>query len=346
MDLKKELIHKVQKERGRGNMNLHAYSKPGSSDNVEWVFPAKPGNKEYEIVQEWLRDGNIILDPPPKNTGRSSKDLVYREHFECHLPGNESLSIWRYIDFPKFLSLLDKHAIFFSRASNIIIHDDPYEGAFPKSSTTMFGELSKFMKEKSSDEKYSDIIGKFEIGKQVFGHLFKDQVLINCWNMKEYEDANMWARFGKDTISIAIKSDLRRLKNCFKQYIDYDIFIGQISYIDYETEKIVERSPLTPFLYKRKHFDSENEVRCFLYDDGDIGLFPDNEPMPVNALDEGLALNPGVYVPVDLDILIERIYVSHNSPEWVREMIDSLLNKLSVPPKEILFSSLREIPNI
>lgn len=209
----------------------------------------------------------------------------------------------------------------------------------------MFGELAKHMKEKSSDEQYLDIIAKLEIGKSIFRDLRKNEVLINCWNMKEYEDANMWARLGKDTISIAIKSDLRRLKNCFKQYVDYDIFIGQISYLDYETEKIAERSSLTPFLYKRKHFDSEKEVRCFLYDDGDIGLFPDNEPMPINALNEGLVLNPGVYVPVDLDILIEKIYISPNTPEWVSEMIRSLLNKLSVPPKEIFFSCLRDLPN-
>jgi len=342
MELKKEDILKVQRERGRSNLNLHAHSK---SKAFQWVFPAKDGNKEYEIVKEWLKDGNIILDPPPKSAGSSKQRLAYAEHPECKLPENESHTIWRYMDFPKFISLLDKRALYFSRASNIIKNGDLYEGAFTESSTTLFNELEKHIKETVSDEKSSEIISKLEIGKQIFGGLFKDQVLINCWNMSEDEDAKMWQGLGKENISIAIKSDLGRLKNCFKQYIDYNIFIGEISYIDYSAERIVERGSLTPFLYKRKLFASEKEVRCFLYDDGDIGLFPDNEPMPALALNGGLALNPGAYVPVDLDILIEKIYLSHNSPEWVREMIDSLLNKLSVPIKEISFSSLRDIPS-
>ena len=162
--------------------------------------------------------------------------------------------------------------------------------------------------------------------------------------LKEFEDSSMWGIFGKDEISVAIKSDLKRLKKCFGKYVDYDIFISQISYIDYKTEKCIEKSKITPFLYKRKIFDSEREVRCFLIDDGDISLFPDDEPMPVRALDEGINLRTGVNVPVDLDMLIDTIYVSPKSPGWVPDLINSLLNQLSLKPKKILLSALDDKP--
>ena len=343
MELKKENILKVQRERGRGNLNLHAQSKLG---NHEWVFPAKPGNKEYEIVLEWLKDGNTILDPPLKDARKNREDFVYTKHPECHLPDNESLAIWRYMNFPKFLSLLDKSALFFSRAINIIKYDDPFEGSFTESSITMFDALSRHIKENYPKKDNADMFNKLKIGHQVFKRLFETQVLINCWIMKEYEDSSMWTKFGgQDNISVVIKSDLNRLKRCFGRYSDYEIFISKISYIDYEKDSIKERSEITPFLYKRKLFDGEREVRCFLVDDGDISLFPDEEPMPVTALNEGLSLNPGVNIPVDLDILIDKIYLSDKSSEWARAMIYSLFSKLSLPPKEILISTIHDKPN-
>lgn len=317
------------------------YSK---SAEHQWVFPAKPGNKEYEIVREWLKDGNTILDPPPKSIDKNRGDLAYREHPECHLPENESSAVWRYMDFPKFLSLLVNGALFFSRASNIIKHDDAYEGAFSKSSITGFGELSKHIKETSPQKFNPNINNYLKLGKQIFERLQREEILINCWIMKEDEDSGMWAKYGKDKLSVAIKSDIIRLKSCFGKYVDYDIFISKVKYIDYDTEKIIERSRITPFLYKRKIFNSEREVRCFLYDDGDISLFPDEEPMPVRAIDERLNLSAGVNVPVDLYILIDKIYLSSWSPKWADELIYSLLNKLSLPSKKILFSALGDRP--
>ena len=182
MELKKELISKVQRDRGRGNLMLNAYPKPRISGISQWSFPAKPGNKEYEVVQEWLRDGNIILDPPPKNIDINRGDLAYREHPECHLPENESSAVWRYINFPKFISLLVNRALFFSRASNI--KDDLYEGVFPKSSITGFGELIRHIKEmhETSPEKFApNTLNYLEIGQQFFRRLQKEEALINCW---------------------------------------------------------------------------------------------------------------------------------------------------------------------
>ncbi|MFQ5449254.1 MAG: hypothetical protein ACE5E9_01425 [Nitrospinaceae bacterium] len=62
--LTKENILKVQKERGRGNKNIHVFARKG---NNEWVIPAIFGREDYQIVLDWVRDGNEILEPPPKD---------------------------------------------------------------------------------------------------------------------------------------------------------------------------------------------------------------------------------------------------------------------------------------
>ena len=41
--------------------------------------------------------------------------------------GNEK--IWRYLDFAKFINILDKKSLFFSRVDKL---GDPFEGSFPK----------------------------------------------------------------------------------------------------------------------------------------------------------------------------------------------------------------------
>ena len=51
----------------------------------------------------------------------------------------------------------------------------------------------------------------------------------------------------------------------------------------------------------------------------------------------------GKYVPVDLDKLIENIFVSPTSPKWIQELIESLLHKYEID-KEVKMSSLSEDP--
>lgn len=46
------------------------------------------------------------------------------------VPSNHNVKIWRYLDFAKFMSMLDQNSLFFSNLSDL---DDPYEGMMPNS---------------------------------------------------------------------------------------------------------------------------------------------------------------------------------------------------------------------
>ena len=54
---------------------------------------------------------------------------MYKEHPVFEKPENENTKIWRYLDFTKFVSLLDKSALFFTRADRL---NDPFEGSYSK----------------------------------------------------------------------------------------------------------------------------------------------------------------------------------------------------------------------
>jgi hypothetical protein len=55
---------------------------------------------------------------------------MYEEQRLFKLPKNsKDKMIWRYIDLPKFIDLIDRRALFFTKASR---YPDPYEGTIPK----------------------------------------------------------------------------------------------------------------------------------------------------------------------------------------------------------------------
>ena len=61
---------------------------------------------------------------------------MYKEH-EAFTPPLSDTVLWRYMDFTKFVSLLEKQALFFARADK----HDPFEGAWPNLSRV---ELQNF----------------------------------------------------------------------------------------------------------------------------------------------------------------------------------------------------------
>ena len=51
----------------------------------------------------------------------------YAEVMGCQSPKNENAKIWRYMDFTKLVSLLEKRALFFCRSDKL---GDPFEGSY------------------------------------------------------------------------------------------------------------------------------------------------------------------------------------------------------------------------
>src|SRR5216684_1015225 len=90
----------------------------------------------------------------------------------------EHTTIWRYMDFTKFVSLLDKKALYFTRSDKF---DDKFEGAIPKptieareayvlgSGTPLTEEILKVMSQGSRD-----------VRKWIF---------VNCWHINSIESA-------------------------------------------------------------------------------------------------------------------------------------------------------------
>ena len=55
---------------------------------------------------------------------------MYEKHPVFTAPTDENIKIWRYMDFTKFLSFIDKKTLFFTRVDQL---EDKFEGRFTKS---------------------------------------------------------------------------------------------------------------------------------------------------------------------------------------------------------------------
>ena len=90
------------------------------------------------------------------------------------------------------------------------------------------------------------------------------------------------------------------------------------------------RSMFCPFLYKRESFEHEHEVRAIAM------VFPlkDSEDGQGQVLDESQEIcNSGEYFEVDLSLLIQEVVVSPRTPDWLLELIRSVVIRydLQVP---------------
>jgi hypothetical protein len=246
---------------------------------------------------------------------------MYKEHpviFEK--PVSNNAKIWRYLDFTKFVSLLDKSALFFSRADKL---GDPFEGSYPKANVELRPQVYK-------DKVPPDVINHApEFNKLLVKHTF-----INCWHLNRYESAAMWKLYLKSNEGIAIRSTFSRLKSCLNAE-KRDIFIGKVQYVDYEKDLLSEVHTLLPFVHKRKSFAHEHELRALIQEfrykrNGEIDW---SKP----PFDEG------IYIKVNLETLIDKIYLAPTSPKWLVELVKSVtgLYKLN---KEVLQSTLDDVP--
>jgi len=232
---------------------------------------------------------------------------MYQSHPVFIEPENEEVKVWRYMDFTKFVSLIDTKRLYFTRADRF---EDPFEGSWPKKNI----EARKYAPE-ILDEQQKEYLN----GMKWMGSLNKNwprYTAINCWHENEYESAAMWKLYLKSDEGIAIKSTYSRLK---KSIIDDEIFfIGKVNYIDYEVDYIDPTNFLGPFVHKRKSFEHEKEIRAVIM----------KWPTIDGKMDfSKVTIINGLPIKVDVETLIDKIYVSPTAPKWFMDLVSAVVRR-------------------
>jgi hypothetical protein len=249
---------------------------------------------------------------------------MYQVHPCFEPPPSESTRIWKYMDFAKFVSMLDQKALFFASSA---LFEDPYEGLYSNATAKLGKNITG----------YTDAQSLHKVSTFV-----KETVFLNCWHMSEVESAAMWDLYSEGGAGISIQSNFGKLKECFSK-CKFSVYIGVVNYIDWNVDTIPTNNTLYPFLCKRKSFTHECEIRasvCFVFKDSDGFYFVQERDIThkFEPFVEG-----GIYVLISLDTLIDRIFVSPKSPKWFVDLVKSVSQKYGLD-KEVIQSDLYKGP--
>lgn len=216
-------------------------------------------------------------------------------------PRDEHGSVWRYLDFTKYVSLLDSGALYLPRADRL---GDPFEGTFgrgipPSDPTETPGGLKSFA------------AGSMELRPKLleFYRNVRSWTYVSCWHANEYESAAMWRLYASPNPAVAIRTSYAALCNALPE----ETFIGLVQYIDFGRGWVPDTNTIWPFFFKRISFEHEHEVRVVLQDirSGNATPFqPNNEE--------------GRLIPLDLGSTVQEVVVAPTSPVWFKQLVSSV----------------------
>ena len=216
---------------------------------------------------------------------------MYLNNPNIKLPEDPDTIVWKYLDLSKFLDLLLSKKLFMSRSDKF---EDQYEGTF---SEPTFEEIKKLAIDNP------DFLNYYKT--------HREKVAVSSWHINEYESFAMWQIFTQNSEGLAIQSTIGRLQKAVKPENNYDQYIGEVNYIDYRKEYIPFDDLFFPFLFKRKSFQYEREVRIL-----------------TDTSKSTIKLNDGLKINVDINQLIEKIYIHPKSENWYKKLVIELVERL------------------
>ena len=149
-------------------------------------------------------------------------------------PDNLNARIWRYMDFTKFVSMLQTSGLWFSRTDLL---GDPFEGSTTQQNI-LLEQAILAEAQQNIPAIYANYVPTIPNVPDILAMRSKTRKawnqasFINCWHLSKYESAAMWRLYSKTNESVAIVSDYYRLFNSLEE----DCFVGLVEYIDYDKE--------------------------------------------------------------------------------------------------------------
>ena len=225
---------------------------------------------------------------------------MYQTHPVFETP-SRTTTIWRYMSFSKFVWLLAKESLYFSRLDQ---HSDAWEGLLPQNWGTEVKKYARF------------------------------NLYVNCWHMNSNESDAMWKLYGATTgETVAIKTTVGRLIKALEAS-PIPVYIGRMRYDERDRPQDCLYWPVT---CKRKPFRHEKELRlCVSSPSGDnppdlsqlkkafvpLGLDKKSDMEILKEIGE-----KGIPVRINVNYLIPEVIVCPDSQPSLFDSLEYILMK-------------------
>ena len=232
-----------------------------------------------------------------------------------NLSVRDDQTVWRYVDFAKFIAMLQQKGLYLSRADRF---DDRFEGA-----------TGLAMRQQTWDDYYLGFFRKLVVNtpagysisqytaEQIEAEAnrllksIKDfalsarQLLVSCWHGNETEAEALWRLYcPPSTPGVAIRSTVGKLWDACAQHDE--AIVGRVHYLDFRRSFASIQSER--IFQKRKSLSHEQEVRIVL---------PNDRP----------SLVEGKLLACDLEKLISEIVISPFASSWFFDVISDVLRR-------------------
>jgi hypothetical protein len=240
----------------------------------------------------------------------------------------EDLVLWRYMDFSKYAWLLHAKALWFARADTL---GDPFEGAMllnPEGRARV-REARREIQEKSGGSPITFQAANREALGRAFEELTEPSTPrlfgINSWHAAEGESAGLWRIYAPQGMGVAVRTTVGRLKRAMRDD-PRKVYVGQVSYHDFNSESAGVENLLRMFLRKRRSFEHEREVRGLMFLQPGTQIV---EPKPM-----------GLAVAADLGELVEAVRVDPDAPSYLLDAVRGVTSALGLDAGLVSQSSL------
>lgn len=249
---------------------------------------------------------------------------------------NTDAKIWRYIDLAKFVALLSKRSLFLTRLDNL---SDPIEGRGTSNDHAMWKLMDDIGHPPEEIGKHTDTSLQDGFLRQI--KLVRESMYVSCWHISENESAGMWASYASMDKGIAIQSTIRRLQAVLSNS-ERQIHISKVAYIDRAIQTTSSNNLFGLGLTKGNFYAYENEIRAFYFHFSEDRRYDAGAGHRVMSSENNIKY--GFNIPIDIDLLIETVYISPMAPTWFLEIVESLSEtyNLTDVKNKVRYSVMRE----
>lgn len=294
-------------------------------------------------------------------------EKMNQENLEKFIPG-DSVSICRYMNLTKFMSLLVENELFFTRADKF---EDPLEGEVPEEflkrlfwhiDSSISNNFSDFFRDKlnvSSEQDRQDILNKLDYLENANSQspeitlyrslvksilLDKDQekakvieqykkkrlsTFISCWAGYEEKESYAHWKIYSEKYGVAILTTVKKLKEVTNAK-GAELF--KVRYLDGKSElNFIPR-------------EAEEQGKLNLFRDYNFFVLKRPEYQYENEIRAILSNLDGEYQVIkvaDLSKFIDKIIVSPFAEEWFAQMVRKIADKYGLENVEVIKSSVR-----
>lgn len=264
------------------------------------------------------------------------------------MPRDEYI-VWRYMSFDRFVDILAKKSLFFTRADRF---EDPYEGYKPKSIKLIQKEAADRLKNNTPSEISEIFNGN---SQEKFLENWRRYVMCSCWHHNDGQSVAMWKIYSAHNNGVAIKTTMGNLKASLSD--EHDVYIGKVNYdtkTTYEhrywedlafsprsssTEEQFKKILYFPYFRKETVYKYENEVRIII---DSVPLvfdyFYSNYPESATQYDLGALINTGFPdiwkdgLPIKIDVeklfgKTGKVIISPYADKWIIETVESVVRQ-------------------